>query len=700
MLIAVSAILLVLGVLAYRKTISDFRFKIADSGNRVRTGVGGAALLVLRVVVLLLFASIFVGAVLSKVWTVRPKRVAVLLDVSESMNAVKAESAAAAVAAGFPVPAGVARQEWAFADTAVRAEVQSPKSKVQSQAGSERTRIGAALKTVGKTRPGAVVLLSDGQDNGGTDAVAAAREIGVPVYTVGFGGAAKRNLSVERVMLPAVVYSGETVEVQVRVAAAGFADEKARVRLRGDSKEVVLGQATAEQDMPFRLVFDKPGRQVIEARADSLMGESNYADNVRSVVADVRPGRVRVAYVTNRLGPDTRMVLRALASDERIDVTPVVSVSGALKFAPDHADVFILDNVVETGSPEVWQSIAAGVQAGAGVLILAGPDFQPGLSIGKVMNGTVGRAQTGTFTPELTAEGRLLPWFGTEVIDLSSVPPFAGVRPLSVSGGTPVTWLAAQESQVPLLITEKAGKGKVVYAAAYPLWRWGFGPEEKPEQGTPLSGLVTGVVRYLAERDTSPFWLQAEKSELYRGEPVRLVMRAVAPDGKPWTRLNVVLGVAGMADSPTDSGHSPATETMNEERGTMNVPMTETGEGVYEATLEALGPGRYHAVASVSLTDTALGKAATDFAVAEQALELANTGMNEGLLRAISEASGGKFLETGDGGRVTGDGGSSIALGTYQRRFAFDPRRAVWAYVLIALLAGAEWFLRRRRGLL
>jgi hypothetical protein len=93
-----------------------------------------------------------------------------------------------------------------------------------------------------------------------------------------------------------------------------------------------------------------------------------------------------------------------------------------------------------------------------------------------------------------------------------------------------------------------------------------------------------------------------------------------------------------------------------------------------------------------------LGTAATEFAVAEQALELANTGMNEGLLRAISEASGGKFFAPES--LATGVGGNPIALGTYQRRFVFDPRRAVWAYVFVALLAGLEWFLRRRRGLL
>jgi hypothetical protein len=599
---------------------------------------------------------------------------------------------------------------------------------------TKRSRIGAALKTVGKTRPGAVVLLSDGQDNGEGDVVAAAHDVGVPVYTVGFGGKAKRNAGVGQVMPPAVVYSGDTVDVQVRVAAAGFADEKARVRLRGETREIVLGQAMAEQDVPFRLVFDKPGRQVIQARLDSLTGESNYADNTRSVTVDVRPGRLRVAYVTNRPGPGTRMMLRALGSDGRIEVESLVALTGGTigkwgqspgaldaRDSPHFPDVFILDDIVETGSPEVWQSIAERVRTGAGVLVLAGPDFQPGQSIGRLLNGTVGRAQAGTFTPELTDEGGVLPWWGATRVQnsdgrgvsiMGGVPPFAGLRSLdgpdsrianrqsSIANGQ-AAWLVAQENNAPLVLAGMAGKGKVVYVAAYPLWRWGFGPEEKPEQGTPLSDFVNGVVRYLAERDTSPFWLQVQSPGLYRGQPVRLILRAVAPDGKPWTRLSVLLKLVRAADSPTDSGDSPHSWTVP-------FPMTETGAGVYEATIEALGPGRYQAAATVENGDSPperstrgtvpvfLGKATTEFAVADQPLELANTGMNEGLLRAIAEASGGKFSSSDSLAREGGE----ISLGSYQRRFVFDPRRAVWAYVLIALLAGAEWFLRRRRGLL
>jgi hypothetical protein len=725
-LVLSSAILLVLGVLAYRRPLAGQ----VQRGKRKGQSAEGAELLILRVIVLLLFASVFVGEVFTRVWVERPRRVAVMLDASQSMSAVGAERAAAGVAQVLPIPVGVERQEWVFADTAVTTQVKGQKAKARSQNG-ERTRIGKALRTVAKTRPGAVVLLSDGQDNGELDPVAAARGIGVPVYTVGFGGAAKRNAGIEQVLLPAVVYSGETAEVQVRVIAAGFVGERAWVRLRGEAREVVLGQAMAEQDVGFRVVFDRSGRQVIEARVDSMTGERDFADNVRSVTVDVRPGHVRVAYVTNRPGPDTRMILRALASDERIEVLPEVAVTGGVGLGirsestagfghVPSPDVYILDDVVETGNPELWQSIAGRVRAGAGVLVIAGPEFQPGQSIEEVLRGSVGRAQTGSLTPELTAEGGLLPWWsasspqsraGSDAIDLGSVPPFAGLRPLSTaerqspSANRAATWLVARENQVPLLVAGKAGKGKFVYVAAYPLWRWGFRPEARPEQGTPLSAFLSGVLRYLAERDTSPFWLDVADKDLYRGQPVRLILKAVAPDGRPWTGLGVTVQVVKDTQPKSEArGQKSGGRRDDMDQETVTVPMTESGSGVYEATVEALGPGGYRAIATVEKTrdqgierpSDQLGRATTDFVVAEQALELANTGMNEGLLRAIAAAGGGRFYPAESLPRD----GSEIGLGSYQRRFTFDPRRAVWVYFLIALLAGAEWLLRRRRGLL
>jgi hypothetical protein len=124
--------------------------------------------------------------------------------------------------------------------------------------------------------------------------------------------------------------------------------------------------------------------------------------------------------------------------------------------------------------------------------------------------------------------------------------------------------------------------------------------------------------------------------------------------------------------------------------------MTEAAPGVYQAQLDALAPGEYHALARVTMDDSILGRAGAEFAVAAQSIELARTGLNQALLSQLASSTGGRFVRA----ESLGSAGLGITLGSYQRRFVFDARRAVWAYVLVALLAGAEWLLRRKRGLL
>jgi hypothetical protein len=682
MLIVASAILLVLGILAYRKALAARLRSGSDRGP----GAEGVGLLALRILVLVLFGAILVAAVLSKVWVVRPRTVAVLLDVSQSMAAVKADSAAAAMASSLVPPEGAKAVNWEFAESA-RVEVRVQESKVRSQEAG-RTRIGVALSVAAKARPGAVVLLSDGQDNGTEDPLAAARELGVPVYAVGFGGAAKRNLAISDVSLPAVVYAGETTEVLVRVSSVGFGTNATRagVALRGQGLTAALGTEAAEQDLAFKTVFEKPGRQVFAARAESLPGEDNYADNVKSVAADVKPGKVRVVYLTNRPGTGTRLVPTALKAQKRIDLRPVVAVTGGFPVEEAaSADVFVLDNVAETGSPEFWRGLSARVLAGAGVLVLAGPGFLPGPVMDSMLGSGTSRSGEGKWTPELTSAGRMLPWFA----DFGRVPPFAGARTPDRAGGASV-WVRAREDGSPLILAGKNGKGRFVLVAGYPIWRWGFGPDLNPYEETPLSLFLGGVVRYLAERDTSPFMLEPARPGFLAGEPVRLQLRAMSADGQPWQGLGVVVG----ARARRQTG-----ETLSEEQKAEPEPqavMTEAAPGVYQAQLDALAPGEYHALARVTMDDSILGRAGAEFAVAAQSIELARTGLNQALLSQLASSTGGRFVRA----ESLGSAGLGITLGSYQRRFVFDARRAVWAYVLVALLAGAEWLLRRKRGLL
>ncbi len=669
----VSIVLLLLGVLAYRQQLLR------------PVGVG---FLLLRLMVLALFGAILVGFRATKSCTVRPRHVAVLLDRSASMTAIGADSVVERTLAALNLPAHLRRDVWIFADSCLLGS---------TAPGSDRTRIAAALERVGRTRPAAVILASDGQDNGETSATQAARAIGVPVHTIGFGAAPARNLAVTRITYPAIIHAGDTADVLVRVVGTGLEPGPIRVRLGDANRNLALGSDRTEMEAQFRYVFSNPGPQSLTASVESLASEATYADNQRTEFVYVQPSRYHVLYLTNQPGPSARFIIASLGHDQRVAVTRHVALTGGLSVPePDisQADVFIVDGAVERqAETALWEAISRRVRSGAGILILAGPDFKPGPVLEPLLPFEPGSAQTGPFTPRPAPAGRLLPWFAPgEGIDLKTVPPFAGAVGRKQrdgprrSGGISV-WVEAEEDALPLVLSGRFGRGKTVFVAGYPLWRWGFGPH-----GSALATFFSGAVRFLAESDTNPFVLRSDKPGFLQGEPVRLTLKAIGPDRRPWAGLDAVLELSAQPES-SKTAVGPLSK----------VPMVEYGNGIYGSTIAALSAGTYDAVALVSLDDTVVGRATAQFSVAAQSVELAQLGLNRRLLEAIAAVSAGSYFPADSLPGHRSDVMSPVfelRLGTYERRFVFEPRRAAWAYALVALLAGLEWWLRRKKGLL
>jgi hypothetical protein len=335
------------------------------------------------------------------------------------------------------------------------------------------------------------------------------------------------------------------------------------------------------------------------------------------------------------------------------------------------ADVFVLDGISEGAGDAALGVIAGQVRNGAAALVLAGPDFKPGKGLGSLLPGNAGVTQRqGSFAPALTGAGRMVSWMGG--IQFDRIPPFSLMfEPQSGVQGE--AWLVAGESAKPAIMAYQVGKGRVVYVAGHPLWRWGFGPEVSAGQD-PLELFLSGVVRYLAEQGQDRFRLSADKSAFYLGEPVRLVLFARAPDGAAWAGLDASVSV--------DSGQA--------------VPMVEQASGTYEAELSALGPGTHQAVAVVRFADSVLGRASTELAVSEREVEMATTGLDRELLVSLAQASGGECFRCDS----LPQEGFEPALAVIRHGFGFEPRRSAWVYALIAALVGLEMVLRRRKGLL
>ncbi|MFO7651177.1 MAG: vWA domain-containing protein [bacterium] len=664
MLIAVSAVLLALGLLAYRRQLS---------------ARDGLLLFALRLAVLAALALVLVGSVLGWHWKERPRHVVMLADQSMSVTATGLDTVVQRVVDRFPLPDWAVRRVWVFGDSAL------PVADEGQGAGDEvrgaRTRIGRAIELASSTRPAAIVLVSDGQDNGETDSRSAAARAGVAVYAVGVGAGARRNVAVTGLVLPAALRAGESATVTVRLGAAGFAGEPARVRLGGQERTALLDAGPSESEAAFRVVFDRPGRARLTANVEVLVGETDSADNEWTEVVDVGGGSLTVGLIALHPGPESRFIAQSLVLDSSIDLRRLSTPESSRPRWLDSARVLVLDNPEEDArTSALLQDVARRVERGAGLFILAGPSMAAGPGLERLLGATPARTGLGPEPIQLTPAGRLLPWFaeGAGGVRLDSVPPFAGFRPLESVAAGAEEWVQTVSGKT-VISTRKYGSGRVVYVAGYPLWRWGFTAAVLPGRSSPLETFLTGVTAYLAESDSERFRLVPDRAAFLYGEPARLTLRAIAPGGRPWSGLDVIVEVA--ADS---------------NGAVVRVPMTETADGVYEAAAAGLEPGAYSATAEVGLGGERLGRTDASFAVVGQSLEMSRTGRDRALLEDIARAAGGMYF---DAESLPGPQ-FEARRATFRRGIRFDPRRSVWLFVLAALAAGLEWALRRRKGLL
>lgn len=646
--IVASCVLLLLAILAYRKHL----------------GKGGSVeLLAMRLVVLLLLALALAGSVVRVGWDERPRRVVVLVDCSASMGVGGTDTTATQLAESFPLPPGVRREVWWFAGSAGRGLRPEP----------GRTRIATAVRSAARTRPGAIVLVSDGQDNGEDDPVEAAADAVVPVHTVGVGLSGTRNVRINRLELPSVVFVGDTFSVAVRVFGRAEPSAAVTLRLGSQSRQIVVGPEQAEQDVEFRVSLAAPGRNRLDVSADSLSGEADYTDNRQVGFVDVRPARTRVAYLTDQPGPNTRFVLDVLRRLPRVELAAVWT--GVEDWPADgaaRADIFVVD--APSASADAWLAgPGARVRDGAAMMVLAGPGMGVGAELGRLLPAeSIGRLDAQAVTPIIAEEGRYLSWL-SDGLGGEALPPFRasfGLRRRSES----VLLLSALEDGRPLVLSGKAGRGCVMFVAGFPLWRWGFGPDVNVGGTTMLEAFMVGAFHYLGERDTTRFRLEADKPGYLQGEPVKLSLLARRPDGSAWDGLR-----AGVA---VDSAP-------------VSVPMAEVEPGRYEAIVQSW-PGKWQARSEVRDEDSFLGVAWTSFEIAEQSVELARTGLNAPLLRSLAAVSHGRYFGADSMPRDA----SWMKLAVQRRALSLDSRRAVWVYVVAALLAALELVLRRRKGML
>jgi|GEM_PF-872367 len=182
------------------------------------------------------------------------------------------------------------------------------------QAADGSTRIGDALAALAAESRGrelaAVVLVTDGRSNAGREPSAALAALSgrrVPLHVLGVGDPqVPRDVRLAGVTAPEVALAGDTVTLEVVVAARGYPGAPATLLAQEEKsgaelarEDFRLAEDTGATEQTVRLGFVPPGEGDLEVRVTVLPqpGERDAANNVERRLLRVEPGRIKVLYV-------------------------------------------------------------------------------------------------------------------------------------------------------------------------------------------------------------------------------------------------------------------------------------------------------------------------------------------------------------------------------------------------------------------
>jgi len=592
------------------------------------------------------------------------------------------------------------------------------------------TRIGDSLKHIASeagTMPlGAIVVLSDGGDNtGGIDreTISQLRQLRVPVNTVGFGpDHFAKDIEIVDVAAPARALPQSKLSARVAIRQHGYAGARVKLMVRENDhpvaqQEVVL-RPDVDQSETILFNAGPAGAHSFQIGIEPQDGEQNKQNNAVVRLINVGEKKMRVLYLEGEPRWEFKFIRRAVEEDPSVEIFTILRTTQNKTYRQSTTgvvDAHELENGFPTKPEELFKYdglIIGSVEAtsfsneqqamirdfadrrGGGVLFLAG---RFALSDGSYAKTPMAEMMPLHLMPEkswsrdfataaLTDAGRES--FITRIeegrdpnigrwLKMPQVANYAVMG--SPKPGAEVLMTVAENGHrpSPLLAIQNYGHGRVGVFATAGSWRWKMLQDHTDRSHamfwsqllrwmvneTPGQVLSSTPHQVLADDTNVPFRVSVRDKtyETVSGATVQTTI--VRPDGRS--------DVMELKPDPLEPG---------------------TYTGAYSADK----PGTYVAETIAHQDKTELGRDTLTFRREDGVAENFGAAQNRDLLEKLSSDTGGSYYTPATAKKLTGEVAVSEAGIT-----AHD-NLDIWdmpiLFLLVILIRGGEWLLRRKWG--
>ena len=209
------------------------------------------------------------------------------------------------------------------------------------------TRIGDSLKQLSEETSdlpiGAVVLLSDGDDNTGgvgADAINALRARHIPVHTVGFGRErAEHDVELDEAVVAPRALAGSRIAAKITFHQRGYAGTKINLTVRDTSandgsqgkilaaRSITLGADGNLQTETLMFDIGAAGARTLQIAAAPLPGEESTVNNTLTRVVNVGSEARRILYIEGEPRWEYKFIRQAEEDDRLVQISSMVRTS-------------------------------------------------------------------------------------------------------------------------------------------------------------------------------------------------------------------------------------------------------------------------------------------------------------------------------------------------------------------------------------
>ena len=589
---------------------------------------------------------------------------------------------------------------WGFAESAYPLALDTVAvASTRGQATNIGRALAASLEAVAeRERVQGVILFSDGGHNLGRDPVQLSAELGVPVYALGVGGAeVPVDVQLVDVRTPETGYVGQRQQIDAEVRSWGYEGQRVEIQLYEGERLLQRQSLLLEGDgqvqrVSFAMTPQQAGPRIFRVFVAPTAGEFAIADNEALAFTRILAGRPRVLILAGGPSEDLAFLRRSLSADSSWVVEALIQREpDAFYGGAWNASVLQGWDVVLLVNPGAWllngapaAALVQHVYAGAGLLVVGGSKMARAWRSDSPLAALMPLQVAGPvpFVPgevllRLSPSGRPHPVVRQPVgVDdpWLKLPPLPGYfRTAQQRPGTIV--LIESVGGEPVIAVGAYGEGKVIAALSASFWRLDLmssGVDGRPQA---IRTFWRDATKWLALDAPGGRVRASTERPVYRaGEEVVFAVQVFDELLKPQPGARVQVALAGREAFDLQS----------------------QGAGHYRGVASGLVPGtyEYEVRASVDPAAVAVGR----FVVEEYSIELGDLRADPLLLGAVARASEGRAYALADWEDMLEQ------LAPRKRWVEKAEVLPLWgplwpALLAIALLA-AEWFGRKRSGMI